>query len=272
VTAQRRSGFTLIELLVAVVISGILVTAILQLVRSQGQFARVQTAREEVQQNARAAVDLIAAELRGVGWGGISSGGEDEISFASPTAWGVACGDDPAGAVVLFPPDAVVALNAPAAGLAVTQLGYAAAFYTATDVTNGAGLDAVVNRCRAELKPDPDIEEAPTIGESRVRVYAGLSGVEPGTPVYRFADVTYAIGEIDGRRWILRNGQQFAGPVVESGEGMRFRYLAADGATLVGKEAARSIGISITTRSRGSVNQSTQTDRASTIVYLRNRS
>jgi len=269
---RRSSGFTLIELMVAVVISGILVTAILQLLRSQGQFARVQTGREEAQQNARAAVDLIAAELRGVGWGAIEDGDEDEIAFHSPLAWGVVCGESGGRLVILYPPDAVPALNAPAAGLAVIGTGGATTFYQASDVTDGAGLGAAVNLCQSAIAPNPAATVTQSVAQSRVRVYSGASGAAPGTPVYRYTTITYEIGDFDGRPWIIRNGQQFAGPIVPAGEGLRFRYLAADGATTADPSAARSIGVTVTTRSRGSVNQTAQTDRASTIVFLRNRS
>ena len=61
-----RGGFTLIEILVALLISGLVVSSIFQVLQGNGRFVEMQSAREEVQQNARAALDLIAGDLRGV--------------------------------------------------------------------------------------------------------------------------------------------------------------------------------------------------------------
>jgi prepilin-type N-terminal cleavage/methylation domain-containing protein len=60
----NRAGFSLIELLVALMISGLLATVMFQLMSGQGRFVEIQSAREEVQQNSRAALDLIGNDLR----------------------------------------------------------------------------------------------------------------------------------------------------------------------------------------------------------------
>src|SRR5687767_12028100 len=67
--ALDRSGFTLIELLVAIVIGSVVVGSLFQMISGQGRFVELQSAREEVQQNGRAAVELIGSELRTIAGG-----------------------------------------------------------------------------------------------------------------------------------------------------------------------------------------------------------
>src|SRR5688500_12033257 len=88
---RDRRGFTLIELLVALMISSFLVTVIYQLMSGQSRFVRIQSAREEVQQNARAAMDVMAGDLRTVPPSAIQAMGPDSIRFYMPRAWGVLC-------------------------------------------------------------------------------------------------------------------------------------------------------------------------------------
>jgi prepilin-type N-terminal cleavage/methylation domain-containing protein len=60
----RRGGFTLIEMLVAVVLLGLVGTAIYQLLVNNQRLYREQTERVEVTGNARAAISMLPAEIR----------------------------------------------------------------------------------------------------------------------------------------------------------------------------------------------------------------
>src|SRR5688572_28851170 len=62
--AADLDGFTIIELLIALVISGILALSIFEVVSNESEFVSLQSQREEVQQNTRASLELIASELR----------------------------------------------------------------------------------------------------------------------------------------------------------------------------------------------------------------
>jgi prepilin-type N-terminal cleavage/methylation domain-containing protein len=267
-----RAGFTLVELLVALVISGILAGVIFQLLLGQGRVSRVQTAREEVQQNARAALEVVTAELRGVGKGGLVTADADELSFFSPRAWGLVCGQSAAGLAVVYPPAAP-----PPTGVGALAIGDASwtFFEHATDATATSDLTDAVKVCNNSLTPEPAfvVDVSQPAARPR-RVYAGVSGAAPapGTPAYVFERITYTIGMpagLDGD-WILRNGEPLAGPV--PADGLRFAYLDQNGAETSTPDQVVAVRVSVRTESRARFNDAEQTETGSTVVFLRNRS
>ena len=109
-SANRRAGFTLVELLVAVVLTGILSTILFQMIRGQTAFTQMQSAREEVDQNTRGALELISSELRAVPAAGIVTAGTDRITFRLPRVWGILCAPATgSSAVAIFPPNLIPA-------------------------------------------------------------------------------------------------------------------------------------------------------------------
>ena len=101
---RAAAGFTIVELLVGLVLASIFATILFQLVRGQSRFVAIQSAREEVQQNVRGALDIIASELRAVPAGGLMQGDASTIRFLVPRAIGVHCGGGtPNAMTVLFP-------------------------------------------------------------------------------------------------------------------------------------------------------------------------
>jgi prepilin-type N-terminal cleavage/methylation domain-containing protein len=299
-----RLGFTLIELLAALVISGIVTTIIYQLLLGQGRFARLQTAREEVQQNARTALELIASELRGLGNEAISAGSAATITFRTPLAYGLVCGYLGNNLVVLFPEaareivvaewqrtgDRTVYLAAPAESGSPTQW----TFLEVTDATAaGSNLPDGIARCTSQLQPEP-VPAAITASASRVRVFSSKSVPIPpdrasADPVYLFRDVTYdkststVLGNPVPGSWIRRNSEPVAGPVAAD-RGLRFSYFAWNQATSTEEDitaevvadqgrlrAVTAIWISIVAQSRARFNNTPQSDSASTRVSLRNR-
>ena len=92
VTAVGHSGFTLVELLVALVISGVLMTAVYTTFQAQQNSYLVQEQVAEMQQNIRAGMDIMVSELRMAGYdvdkngdntgtAGITVAGADNITF-----------------------------------------------------------------------------------------------------------------------------------------------------------------------------------------------
>lgn len=89
---KRQAGFTLMELLVALIISGIFATILFQLLQGQGRFVQVQSGREEVQQNARAVLELVGSEIRSIPpGGGLQVAAANAIEMQVPRFWGVVC-------------------------------------------------------------------------------------------------------------------------------------------------------------------------------------
>lgn len=304
VSRRPRRGVTLIELLIALVISGIVTTIIYQLLLGQGRFARLQTAREEVQQNARSALELIANELRGLGNEAIQAGNAASITFRTPLAYGLVCGYLGSSLVVQFPEaareiavaesqrtgDRTVNLAVPAAAGSVTQW----AFLEVTDATAaGSNLPDGIGLCTTRLQPDPPVV-APAPTASRVRVFSSIAVPIPpdrasADPVYLFRDVRYdrtsstVLGNPVPGSWIRRNSEPVAGPVAPD-RGLVFSYFSWNNAT--GEEeditdrviadqtllnAVTGIGISVVAHSRTRFGGSPQSDSAATRVALRNR-
>lgn len=269
--ARSRRAFTLVELMVSLVIAGILIGVIFQFLLGQGRFARLQGAREEVQQNARVALDVISSDLRAVGQQGIISATANSISFRAPRAWGLVCGyisTSPVKLAVLFPLAAMPMLRSGEDELAV-----ATDFYRVTDETGDGSVAA--NKCKTDVKPNPD----PVLQQARV--FSGREGTAipdnflPRGDSYVYDVVTYDVAEstVAGTnvgRWIRRNGQPLAGPL-PAGGGLTFAYTDQNGAPTADASGIRRIRITVTTHSRARFKDQAQADTDSTIIYLRNR-
>jgi len=91
-TAVGHAGFTLVELLVALVISGLLMTAVYTTFQAQQNSYLAQEQVAEMQQNIRAGMDIMVSELRMAGYdvdkngdktgtAGIIVAGADNITF-----------------------------------------------------------------------------------------------------------------------------------------------------------------------------------------------
>ena len=287
--------------MVAMVISGILVTVVFQFLLGQGRFARMQTAREEVQQNARFALDVITGDLRGTGSPGtLRAATTNSITVRRPRVWGVVCTFNSGNLTILFPENGMEAFKAGADSLAVldgTAPNLAWNFSIGNDNTatqaSAAAAACTTDNTLPGISPDPAIAIPDDPAGSRARSYTGvtLSAVPGdglrGRPVYLYDLVTYQLGEstvssIPGT-WIQRrvgsasssaSTQPLAGPVPAS-TGLAFTYSDAAGArvsnptTQSQRDAIDRVGVRVVTNSRaGGTVQQTDTD--STLIYLRN--
>lgn len=289
---DARAGFTLLEILVALMISGLVVSSIFQVLQGNGRFVSMQSAREEVQQNARAALDLIAGDLRAVPPGAILELDDDRIRFMQPRAWGVLCNTlTPSSSTAwLMMPAGMVDVDEfllrPHRGVAVEQsndpLVRTGAFRFVPSLLRQTAGDP----CDA-IQPDPSADRLRIGFRSPGPPFVTGDSVPAGSPVMLYEEVRYDVetsgGAVPGR-WIRRmagyggsgpNMQPMAGPVPE-GAGLAFTYLGEDGATPTAVPAeVRQVGIEVVTRSRaverdGAGVRPQQVDTARTKVYLRN--
>ncbi|HEV2145895.1 MAG TPA: prepilin-type N-terminal cleavage/methylation domain-containing protein [Longimicrobiaceae bacterium] len=273
---MNNRGFTLVELAVALVIGGFLVGVVFQFVNGHQRFVGMQSAREEVQQNGRAALELISAELRGASRGGIVAATAGSIRFRSPRIWGIVCGPEVSGTrVVVFPgvdltpfkgsnlPDSLALRESPAAPPVQWR------FASVTDATPAAGQGAA--QCGV-IDPQP--------GRVQVRTLTNVPTTIPfqlGEPAYLYDIVEYATGNsnVPGK-WLLRTAggpaQPLAGPLkeVESVPVFRLRYFDAGGTVLDPIVVANiaEVEVKVTTISRSSKPSLEFSD--STRVRLRN--
>ena len=229
---RDRSGFTLIELLVALVVSGLLVGVVFQLMQGQAQYVGLQSSREEVQQNARAAVELIGSELRSIPDSvGIIAASADSMSVRVPRVWGMICA---------VPSATTRSIRVPTvAGLSLAPTDSTQFAATAASVaqpwTNPVRVTGVaINAADCAAAPGSDVYR---VSLSAIPQNASGIAAALGARAYLFDPVTYRIGSSAslGGLWIERrsggNGNQpLAGPVLDDddGPGLQFRYFAGN--------------------------------------------
>lgn len=190
---MTRRGLTLTELLVAMVVFGILGTALARLMIGNSRFVSRQEAQLEARQTARAAMNSVVAELRMVSDGGLVAAAPDSVTVRIPYAFGVLCRNQYA---VLAPPDSALYADAVLAGLAYRQPSGSYTFNTAVTVT---GTTASTADCDTD-----SIRVVP--GGIRITL-SQLNLAPPGTIFYLFQRITYrfaASTALPGRRALWR--------------------------------------------------------------------
>ncbi len=190
---MTRRGLTLAELLIALVVFGILGTALARLMIGNSRFVSRQEAQLEARQTARAGMNSVVAELRMVSDGGLIAAAADSVTVRIPYAFGVLCKNQYA---VLAPPDSVLYASAVMAGLAYRLPSGAYTFNTAVTVT---GTTASTTDCTAD-----SIRSIP----GGIRITLSQNNLAPaGTIFYLFQQITYrfaASAALPGRRALWR--------------------------------------------------------------------
>ncbi len=284
---NNRGGFTVIELLVALVLGGVVVGSIFQLLSGQGRFVEMQSAREEVQQNTRASLELIGSELRTVPAGdALVQAARDSITIRAPRIWGVVCAvGGPTSFDVAFPVIAganygtnlgtgmVVNFGTPAVPIwssaaTITAIG------NASSTCGGNALPAGIERRTLTVATTPQ---------------NGGSTPVNGNVLYLYEQVTYRTGTSSAvpGLWIQRrvgdglgsSNQPLAGPVEDNGNGLRFEYFA--GSTNVPlttpildaptRASVNRVIVVVESVSRNSLSGERESKADTVIVPLRNR-
>ena len=214
-------------------ISGVIVGAVFQLISSQGRFVEMQSAREEVQQNSRAAIELIGSELRTIPGGeALVRADEDSLTIRTPRFWGVVCAVTGATTLdVAFPAIAGASWSINNGTGLVVDVG------TATPAwTTAVGVSAIGNagtNCNGEALTAGTERRSLTLTAAPMN---GTTGPAIGNNLYIYDQVTYRTGSggsVPGV-WIQRRlgdgvsstNQPMAGPV-DANNGLRFDYFAA---------------------------------------------
>jgi prepilin-type N-terminal cleavage/methylation domain-containing protein len=115
---RNREGFSLTELLIATVVVAVLGSALTQmLIRNSRYVSRLETMMS-ARQAARAAMTVVAVNLRMVTGGGLVEATPKRVRVRVPYAWGIACLTAGGTTTVsLLPTDSMIYAAAPADGL-----------------------------------------------------------------------------------------------------------------------------------------------------------
>jgi type II secretory pathway pseudopilin PulG len=287
-----ESGYTLLEMLVLLAISGIVVSVLFQAILGQTGFARVTTAREEVQQNARTSLELITSELRALAPHGVRAADRDSIRFLLPRAWGVLCQGIPSAPVfgvavtARFPGGTVpedFGPGLPAWGIAVARGTDPAATPTAYGFFRPTSAVAGGTACDTGLGAAPGTA---TVAVSAASIFGTPTSFSAGAGLraYVFEEVGYRAsgGSIERMMGYLPgpvpNWKELAGPL-DGGDAFEFRYFQVDGTEITSRPLTSaqlptiaSIRVSIRTQSAKRVGATAhQSSSVSTLVHLRNR-
>lgn len=227
-------GFTLVELMVSVVLGAILIAVVLNFVTGQTRMATAQSGREEVQQNARGALEMVASDLRGAISAGVERGDADAIELLLPRRWGAVCAQQGTARTVVVFPD-VAGQPAPAPGVDVGLL------MRQNELPGSAWLPVLPVRAtvtNVTLLGNNACAGASVVGSVLVYQLDGANHppMTAGARVALYQRVRYAVQQSRGEQWIHRsNGmtdaatfsmQPMAGPVDVGGGGISFTYFA----------------------------------------------
>ncbi len=219
-----RAGFVLAEMLIALVIAAIIGVALTQLVISQSRFAALQGGIIQARGGARAALNVLATDLRMVSDSGVVGASPDSVTVRVPYAFGVACGQVSGKVTVsLLPADSASYFAATASGAS----GYAWRDTTGrmVFVQPSPGplsvTSSVTSNCTTTTITNPPITTLSVTGWTATAVALPNDSrrVPPGPPqgsvVYLYQLVRYAFapsGQLPGRvglwRTVLSTGQR----------------------------------------------------------------
>lgn len=223
-----NAGFTLVETVVAMLIAAILLGATYQVLVTTQRVSTVQTEQILANQTVRAAVDVLAQELRetSIAGGDLTLADADRVEFRALRTFGVACVvDEPSLRVANFgrrfsTQDRVFVFADGDRSTAVDDTWHPA---TVVDIP---GL--------SEFCPG-----SPPKPAQRLALAGGIDGewggVRQGAPVRGFQVVAYHEGEVDGEPYLVRTAEGATVPLVgplDPDGGLELEYLDADGNVL----------------------------------------
>jgi len=271
---KARPGFTLAETLVALVLVGIIGTALTRLMVNQSGFFNKQGALSDARDVARAATNIVMSDLRMVNpAGGIVALGPDSITVRVPYRMGLVCGH-PAGRTTIswLPADSIVLAEAVPAGYA-WQAANGTYNYVEAAVTQTSGSSA---RCS-----DAATSITTLSGGAMTDVAPQVSGAPVATPVFLFQRITYRFANstmYPGTKGLYRQlgsgtPEELAAPFDASS---RFRFYVLDADTAQNDVPSpvtdlRGLELQLVAMNRMKSAGTAETTPLSTAVFFRNR-
>jgi len=209
---RARAGFVLAELLVAMLIAALIGVSLTQLVISQSRFVALQGAIMQARGGARAALNVMAGDLRMVSDSGLVAAATDSVTVRVPYAFGVACGQWNGRTVVgLLPADSATYFSVTASGYAWRDSTGKYVFVEPATVSRNWGWACNWPRSNPPIR----ILGMPGWSPLAVAVRPNDVRTPPGTVIYLYQLVRYAFapsaqlpGKIGLWRTVLSTGQR----------------------------------------------------------------
>lgn len=269
----------------ALVLSSLVAGSLFQFLSGQGRFVERQSAREEVQQNTRAALELIGSELRTVPQGdALVTASSSEITFRSARVWGSICGGSGSTLEVAFPELAGASFTVNGGTGVMVNLGSSdTPLWSDAVALNTDGIGSAEATCAGVTLPAG--VERRTLSLASVP-QNGTNTPAVGNVLYVYDEVSYrggTSGAVPGR-WIQRRvgsgaNQPLAGPITQGDSGLRFQYFASGSATPIPtpitdatvRASVSKIEVIVEAVSRHSSDLVQQTKADTVVIPLRNR-
>jgi len=235
---ERRAGFTLVELMIVLVIGlAVLAAAGDTLVRQERAYSYLR-AVAGTQEDTRAGVDLLAAELREIspGGGDLIMATPDSLRFRALRTFGLVCSTDKnnkrftvaqRGADPFASGDSIAvyvdgdSLKAADDAWQTTALSGTSSLAVCT-TTLGVSLGT--------LLPGSNLVQITVVG-------AGLrwDSIYPGAPIRAYEQLTYRVADVDGEPTLVRVRTDTISPLIgplTATNGLRLRYFDGQGTEL----------------------------------------
>jgi prepilin-type N-terminal cleavage/methylation domain-containing protein len=269
---NRRAGFTLVELIIAITVSGLVMGSIYKILNANQRFYRAQNQILDVQQNIRAAAQILPGELRGLDpdGGDIIAMSDTAITIKAARGFSIVCTTPSAADVTARQ---IVIRNALTSG------------YRAMDASRDSVL--VYREGNPEISSDDRWLHAPIAGSAAVNCADGTAGtrltltgmadgdslgvrgslgdqgVVAGAPLRTFEVVNYRLyDDGTGAWWLgLRSyaggawgaTSPVAGPL-QAANGLEFQYLDATQHATTVRTAVRRFRITVRGQSSQPIN------------------
>ena len=282
VTRPRRAAFTLVEVVIVLALGGVVAAAVAGALLANQRFYRSQALVLETQRSVRDAVQLLAADLRGLDGsdGDIVALSDTAVTVKAERGFGVLCArPDPSAHAILVGEHLLYGYRA------VDPAKDSALVFRDGDTllaNDDRWLRAPVTSAGATHCPDGAKATRLVLGGTAA---AGgqLDGVTAGSPVRTFEVVRYRLYDDGSRTWWLgtqtySGGWSATSPLVgplRPKDGVRFEFLDAGGNPTSDRFAVRQVRITVRGRSAQPIAAAGRRagpfqDSLVTRVYLRN--
>lgn len=220
-------GFTLVEVLITIIVAGVLGASLMGLLLGQQRFYGHADDSILAQQNIRAALDLMGAELRMANPTDIVAAEADSVTVRFDIKRGIVCGLPNSGQAYVFVYDSVGSANLPGG---VWGMGFSGAYDSTWVYKDGFTPNSSVSQTAMDVcKIQKDVPAARPLSEFRQT--GGWGGVDPeeGSLARWYGKLSYRLSgssTVPNAWAIWRSGQEFVTPFANTS---RFRYVMDNG-------------------------------------------